>query len=120
MKKTQPKRAKSENKEEMVEKLIKYMEVDEEEIEKVTEKKKEEYWYMKNLNKANDRLTKKESMLDDDEQYELVLDSIDDDDLDEISDEEMKVIAIKRLLDQAYSLTPEVIKNEGISPEEYS
>lgn len=117
---TPPKRAQPEEKLELAEKLIEYMEVDEEEIDKVTEKNKEEYWYMKNLNKANDRLTKKETKLDDDEQYELVLDRIDDDDLAEISDEEMKVIAIKRLLDQAYSLTPEVIKNEGISPEEYS
>src|SRR5699024_12617337 len=117
---TPPKRAQPVDKLELAEKIIKYMEVDEEEIDKVTEKNKEEYWYMKNINKANDRLTKKERKLDDDEQYELVLDSIDDDDLDEISDEEMKIIAIKQLLDQAYSLTPSITKNEGISPEEYS
>src|SRR5699024_275150 len=84
------------------------------------ENNKKEYWYMENLNKANDRLSEKESKLDDDKQYELALDRIDEEDLDEITDEEMKVIAVKRLLDQAYSLTPEVIKNEGISPEEYS
>src|SRR5699024_6165509 len=114
---TPPKRAQPEDKLELAEKLIKYMEVDEEEMEKVTEKNKEEYRYMKKSNKPNDPLRNKESKLDDDEQYELVLDSIDDDDLDEISDKEMKVIAIKRLLDQYYSLTPEVITNEGISPE---
>ncbi|HLQ95799.1 MAG TPA: penicillin-binding protein 2 [Pseudogracilibacillus sp.] len=117
---TPPKRAQPEEKLELAEKLIEYMEVDKKDIDKVTENNKKEYWYMENLNKANDRLSEKESKLDDDKQYELALDRIDEEDLDEITDEEMKVIAVKRLLDQAYSLTPEVIKNEGISPEEYS
>src|SRR5699024_12338520 len=117
---TPPKRAQTEEKLELAEKLIEYMEVDKKDIDKVTENNKKEYWYMENLNKANDRLSEKESKLDDDKQYELALDRIDEEDLDEITDEEMKVIAVKRLLDQAYSLTPEVIKNEGISPEEYS
>src|SRR5699024_9660979 len=117
---TPPKRAQPEEKLELAEKLIENMEVDKKDIDKVTENNKKEYWYMENLNKANDRLSEKESKLDDDKQYELALDRIDEEDLDEITDEEMKVIAVKRLLDQGYSLTPEVIKNEGISPEEYS
>src|SRR5699024_10584044 len=49
---TPPKRAQPEDKLELAEKLIKYMEVDEEEIDKVTEKNKEEYWYMKNLDRT--------------------------------------------------------------------
>src|SRR5699024_11623249 len=85
-------------------------------------KNKKEYWYLKNTDEAMSRLTKKEKKeLDDVEQYNLVIkDRIDEEDIEGFTDYQMQVTAITRQLDKAYALTPEVIKNEDISVEEYA
>lgn len=118
---TPPKRVQADEKLELAEKLIEYIEMEDKVKDKISERNKKEYWYLKNQKKATDRLTDKEiEDLDDVEQYDLALERITDDDLDEITDEEMDVIAIKRELDKAYALTPEVIKNKDISIKEYA
>src|SRR5699024_8430698 len=133
---TPPKRGQAEDKLELAEKLTVYMTMNDKELDKVTEQNKKEYWYLKNTDEAMSRLTKKEKNtdetmnrltkkkkkeLDDVEQYNLVIkDRIDEEDIEGFTDYQMQVTAIKRQLDKAYALTPEVIKNEDISVEEYA
>src|SRR5699024_6132162 len=118
---TPPKRVQAYGKLVLAGKMIAYIEMVDKVKDKISERNKKEYWYLKNKKKATDRLTDKEIKdLDNVEQYDLALELITDDDLDEITDEEMDVIAIKRELDKAYALTPEVIKNKDISIKEYA
>lgn len=103
---------------ELAEKLIHYMDMN---TNSVTERDKKDYLLLKDRDKYYDRLTDEEKTeLNNNEQYQLVLERITEDDLNKINEEEQKVIAIKRELDQAYELTPHVIKNDDISKEEYA
>ena len=117
---TPPKRAQAEDKLEMAEKLKDFIKVDEQQIKKITERNKKEYWYLKNKEEVFSRLTKAEKELDDVKQYNLMLERITEEEINELTDEDLQIIAIKRELDKAYALTPEVIKNEDISIEEYA
>src|SRR5690625_5098095 len=119
---TPPKRVQAEDKLELAEDLVSFINIDEELIDKITERNKKEYWYLKNIDEAVERLTDEEiEELDDTDQYNLIIEErISDEDIKNISDEEMNVIAIKRELDKAYALTPEVIKNKDITVEEYA
>lgn len=119
---TPPKRVQAEDKLELAEDLVSFISMDKELIEKVTERNKKEYWYLKNIDEAIERLTDEEiEELDDTDQYNLIIEErISDEDIKGISDDEMNVIAIKRELDKAYALTPEVIKNKDITVEEYA
>lgn len=117
---TPPKRAQAEDKLEMAEKLKDFITVDKEQIEKLTERNKKEYYYLKNKDEVFSRLTDAEKELDDVKQYNIMLDRITEDEINELTEEDLKVIAIKKELDKAYSLTPEVIKNKNISMEEYA
>src|SRR5699024_9016044 len=82
---------------------------------------KKEYWYLKNIDEAVERLTEEEiEELDDVEQYDLMLERITKDDLKDLDQHDLQIIAIKKELDKAYELTPEVIKNKDIPMEEYA
>src|SRR5690625_4011689 len=119
---TPPKRIQAEDKLDLAEDLVSFISMDKELIDKITERNKKEYWYLKNIDEAIERLSEEEEEdLDDTEQYNLIIkERITDEDIKEITDDEMKVIAIKRELDKAYALTPEVIKNKDITVEEYA
>lgn len=118
---TPPKRVQAEDKLKLAKKLTKFLTMEEEEIKKITERNKKEYWYLNNTEKAIKRLSKKEiEELDDVEQYNLALDRITEEDISDFTEEDMQIIAIKRQLDKAYALTPEVIKNKNISMKEYA
>ena len=118
---TPPKGVKAEDKLKLAEKLVHYIEVEEEMIDKISERNLREYWYLKNEKKAlkltNDEEKKK---LDDVEIYNLTLDRIKEKDLDEISEDKYPIIALKSELDKAYSLTPHIIKNKNITVKEYA
>lgn len=118
---TPPKRVQAEDKLELAEELTNFLVVDDKVLKKITERNKKEYWYLKNTDKAVERLTDKEiEELDDIEQYDLMLERITDEEIANFTDEQLQVIAIKRELDKAYALTPEVIKNKDISVQEYA
>lgn len=118
---TPPKRVQAEDKLDVAKELIEFIKVDEDKIKKITERNKKEYWYLENIDEATGRLTDKEKeKLDDLEQYDLALERITKEDISHFTDKELQIIAIKRELDKAYALTPEVIKNENISIKEYA
>ena len=118
---TPPKRVQADDKLELAEELTDFLTIDEKGLKKITERNKKEYWYLKNIDEALERLTDEEKKeLDDIEQYDLMLERITDEDIANFTDEQLQVIAIKRELDKAYALTPEVIKNKDISVQEYA
>lgn len=120
---TPPKGIQAEGRLELAEKLLDFITMADEdgELPKLTSRNKQEYWYLNNTEKAMDELTDKEKKeLDNTEQYDLALKRIPQSELDELSEEELEVVAIKRELDRAYSLSPQIIKNEEITTKEYA
>ncbi len=118
---TPPKRVQHDDKLELAEQLLPFLSVDESMIKRLTKRNKQEYIYLKNKEEIHGRLTDAEKeALNDVEQYKLALEKITDEEIEALTEEELKVIAIKRELDKAYALTPEIIKNDNISIEEYA
>ena len=117
---TPPKRAQAEDKLKMAQKLKDFITIDDEKIKKLTDRNKKEYFYLINKEEVVKRLTDEEKELDDLKQYNIMLDRITEEEISDLTEEDLQIIAIKRELDKAYELTPEVIKNENISIEEYA
>lgn len=93
------------------------------ETDKITERDKKDYWILTRPEKAEAKITKedKEKLASDDDGdkklYQLTLDRITEADLAEITEKEMRVLAIKREMDRGYALSPQRIK-QGIPLEE--
>src|SRR5699024_3839955 len=118
------------------EKLAKFISMDsKEELNKITDRDKREYVYLKDLAKnegksADEREETYEDLLPEEktkdmsnaEIYQEVLKSIPDEHVadNNFTKEELEVIRIKKELDKAFSLTPQIIKNEDVTPEEYA
>lgn len=118
---TPPKGIQSEDKLELAKKLVNYIELDKEKLEKITTREIKEYWYLKNEEEALKLTNEQEKEeLENVELYDLTLERITDENIETIKEEEYPIIAIKSELDKAYSLTPHIIKNENISVEEYA
>jgi penicillin-binding protein A len=98
----------------------------EKKTDKVTERDLKDYWILTRPKKAEAKITKKEwelykqKKITDDELYKLTLKRITEEDLKEISDEELEVVAIKRELDSGYAMTPQIVKNNEVTPKEYA
>jgi len=122
---TPPKGVQPEDNLELAEKLVHYMDVEvydgKGNIKGITDRNKREYWYLKNREEAEGLLAQEEREgLSNGEQYQEVLKRIPSEALEDLTTEELKVIAIKRELDKAYALAPQIIKNENVTIEEYS
>ncbi|MCF3941778.1 peptidoglycan D,D-transpeptidase FtsI family protein [Oceanobacillus alkalisoli] len=134
---TPPKGVQAQDRLDLAEKLAQFISMDsDEELDKVSDRDKREYVYLKDLTKnegkSDDEEKEKtyEELLPEEELkdksnaeiYQLVLDSIPDDHVADsvFSTQELEVIRIKKELDKAYSLTPQIVKNEDVTPEEYA
>src|SRR5699024_2576849 len=114
-------RIQADQKIELAEQLVPFLSMDKSVIKRVTDRNKREYIFTKNTEEITERITEEEQEeLSNAEQYQLALDRITDEEIEQLTDKEIEVIAIKRELDKAYSLTPEIIKNDNISIEEYA
>lgn len=102
--------------------LAKYISMDsEKDIKGITERNKKEYWYLINKEEADSRLSDEEKEeLDNVEQYDKILERITEEEIADFTEEELEIIAIKRELDKAYSLTPQIVKSGNVTPEEYA
>ncbi|MCY9091102.1 penicillin-binding protein 2A [Bacillus mojavensis] len=91
---------------------------------KVTERDKKDYWILTRPKEAKKLITSKERQqvenkkLSDDDLYQLQLKRITDKQLNELTDKDMQILAIKRQMDSGYALTPQYIKNEDVSAKE--
>lgn len=123
---TPPKGVQAEDRLELAQELAKYISMDSEEyLDKLTERDKKEYWYLLNKEEADHRADSKLSdeqkeNMSNAEIYNYTLDLITEEEISNFSKEELEVIAIKKELDKAYSLTPQIIKNEDVTAEEYA
>lgn len=118
---TPPKGIQEEKKLEVAEKLSEFITLDLEELPKISDRNKREYWYLNNKDEAIERLTDQEKEDNDDkEQYQIALDKITDEELETLTDKDFEIIAIKREFDKAYALSPQIVKNEGVTQEEYA
>lgn len=119
---TPPKNVQADEKLNIAEKLAKYISMDsKKQIDSLTERNKKEYWYLKNKKKADKRLTAAEiKKWDNVKQYNTILDRITEDEISHFTKNELEVMVIKKELDKAYSLSPQIVKNKDVKPKEYA
>lgn len=88
---------------------------------KLTERDLKEYWYLLNKKEADSRLSEKDiEELSNAEAYNKTLDLITEEEISNFSLHDKEIIAIKKEIDKAYSLSPQIVKNEGVTAEEYA
>ncbi|WP_010096999.1 penicillin-binding transpeptidase domain-containing protein [Ornithinibacillus scapharcae] len=112
----------------VAEKLSQYIDIfhpDEEErknqIGRITTRDKKEYWYLLNEKAAQDKLTDKEAVeLKPEVQYKEILERITEEEFDNLSEKDIEILLIKKELDRAYALSPQIVKNENVTTEEYA
>ncbi|MCY7860098.1 peptidoglycan D,D-transpeptidase FtsI family protein [Bacillus haynesii] len=110
-----------EDKLKIAKKLAEMIKID---TDKITERDKKDYWILTRPKKAEklitdqDRKKVKDGKLKEDDLYQLQLDRITEDKLNELTDQDLKVLAIKRQMDSGYALTPQYIKNKDVSAKE--
>ncbi|PLR86100.1 penicillin-binding protein [Bacillus canaveralius] len=94
--------------------------------EKIRERDKQDFWILRNPEKAAGKITKaelqlfKKKKLTDKQLYQLQLDRITEEDLKELSEDDLKVLAIYRELNSGYALTPQIVKNDHVTKEEFA
>ncbi|MGG3842589.1 peptidoglycan D,D-transpeptidase FtsI family protein [Anoxybacillus kestanbolensis] len=94
--------------------------------DRVTERDIKDYWILTNEEKAKEKITEKEwkqfraKKLTDKDIYQLQLERITEEDVKTIKERELEVVAIFREMNSGYALTPQMIKNEGVTDEEYA
>lgn len=87
----------------------------------ITDRDKKEYWYLLNEKEALDKLTPKETAdMEPADQYKEILERITEDEYDNITEQDEEIILIKKELDRAYALTPQIVKSKNVTPEEYA
>ncbi|WP_147532368.1 peptidoglycan D,D-transpeptidase FtsI family protein [Bacillus marasmi] len=108
---------------EVAEKLAKLIHKD---TNKVQERDKKDFWIMKHPNLAKKKITKKEwdkfeaKELTDKEIYKLQLARITEKEINSFTEEELEVLAIFREFNSGYALTPQIVKNENVTAEEFA
>ncbi|MGO4887176.1 peptidoglycan D,D-transpeptidase FtsI family protein [Anaerobacillus sp. MEB173] len=103
---------------EIAERLEKLIEVD---TSKITERDLKDYWIITREEEALAKVSTAERRQINDPmaEYRLTLDRITEEELSEITEEELRVLAIKREFDRGYALSPQRVK-VGVTYEEAS
>ncbi|WP_078553006.1 peptidoglycan D,D-transpeptidase FtsI family protein [Bacillus alkalicellulosilyticus] len=105
---------------EVAKKLEQLIEVEEEAINRINERDRKDYWILTRPEDAKAKLSpeeQKELNNDPKDVYELTLERITEEDFEEITAKETRVLAIKREMDLGYALSPQRIK-QAVSDEE--
>ncbi|WP_396652957.1 peptidoglycan D,D-transpeptidase FtsI family protein [Metabacillus arenae] len=119
-------RSASTSQEERLKVARKLAEIIELDTKKITERDKKDYWIVTRPEKAEAKITKEDlqnvedGKMKEEDLYQLQLNRITAEELAEITDEELKVLAIKSKMDSGYALTPQIIKNDNVTNEEYA
>ncbi|WP_232310420.1 peptidoglycan D,D-transpeptidase FtsI family protein [Mesobacillus selenatarsenatis] len=110
----------------VAERLAKLISKDsEEDLKKVRERDKKDYWILTNEERAREKILEKEwaqydeKKLDDKALYNLQLDRITENELNELTDEDLEILAILREMMSGYALSPQIVKKE-VTPEEFA
>lgn len=111
---------------EMLETAEKLAQLIDKKPDKVTERDKKDFWIIKNPELADAKIKIKEKelfkakKLKDKDLYKLQLDRITTEDLQQLSTLELEVLAIFREFSSGYKFTPQIVKNEEVTREEYA
>ncbi len=100
------------------------------ETDKVTERDMKDFWISMNPKEAEKKVPEKEreklqqqyedTKEYDDKVYKLILERISESDLNKLSKDEIEVIAIYREFVSGYKFTPQIVKNENVTQEEFA
>jgi len=111
---------------EMLETAEKLAQLIDKKTDKVTTRDKQDFWLIKNQKRADAKIIKKErdlydaKKLTDKEIYKLKLDRITKEELSELTEADLEVLAIYREFISGYKFTPQMIKNEDVSEKEFA
>jgi len=112
--------------EEMLETAERLAALIDKDISKVRERDKQDFWILKNPERAKEKITEKEwdlyeqDELDDKEIYNLQLKRIEEKDLASLTTQDLETLAIFREFNSGYALTQQIVKNENVTPEEFA
>ncbi|WP_369902601.1 peptidoglycan D,D-transpeptidase FtsI family protein [Bacillus manliponensis] len=93
--------------------------------DKLTERDKKDYWISLNEERAQKKITKqdqadlKAEKIDEKELAQRQRDRITEEELNELTANDLEVLAIKSKMDSGYSMTPQIIKKD-VTPQEYA
>lgn len=111
---------------EVAERLAKLIDI---RTDKVQERDKKDYWLMKNPDRATELVSPEEKKLLREkldtndynrEVYRLQLERMSDKELKELTEDDLKVLAIYRAFRSGAALTPQIVKNEDVTQEEFA
>ncbi|WP_346764043.1 penicillin-binding protein 2 [Bacillus sp. BHET2] len=117
--------------EEMMEVASKLSDYIEKDTNEVTERDKKDYWLINNKEEADAKVSDEEIQklqnneeLSEDEVnkkvYQMRLDRITKKELASLTEKDLEIIAIYREFSSGYALNPQIVKNEGVTPEEFA
>lgn len=114
-------RAKNQSPDEMLKVARQLSKIIDQKTDRITDRDKRDFWILLHPDKAAAKLSKEEqSKLEQKDQYKLQVDRVTDEELKSLTKEDLKVLAIYREMSSGYDLTPQIIKNESVTPEEYA
>ena len=110
----------------VAERLAKLISKDsEDDLKKVRERDKKDYWILKNEERAREKIKEEEwaqyddKKLDDKELYNLQLERITEKELAELTKADLEILAILREMMSGYALSPQIVKKD-VTPEEFA
>ena len=110
----------------VAERLAKLISKDsEEDLKKVRERDKKDYWILRNEERAREKITEEEwakyddKKLDDKTLYNLQLERITEKELNKLTKDDMEILAILREMMSGYALSAQIVKKD-VTPEEFA
>ncbi|MGG2013984.1 peptidoglycan D,D-transpeptidase FtsI family protein [Bacillus sp. S10(2024)] len=119
---TRTKESKPEERLETAKQLAKLLDVP---TDKLTERDKKDFWILLNEDRAKAKITKKDDAdfkakkITDKQLAQRQLDRITESELNELTPQDLEVLAIKSKMEGGYAMTPQIIKKD-VTPEEYA
>lgn len=120
---TRMKGSKSEDRLKVAQELAKYIDMP---TDKITDKDKKNFWIQLHPDLAKDKISKQEvkdvqdKKITDEELYNRQLNRVTDAEVATLTPMDLKVLAIKQKMDGGYPMTPQIIKNQNVSEQEYA
>ncbi len=118
--------------EDMVEVAKKLASLIEKDTKQVQERDKKDYWMIENPELAREKVSEEEIRVLKEENedlseeeinakvYDLQLKRITEEDLNSLTAKDLEALAIFREFNSGYALTPQIVKNEGVTAEEFA
>ncbi|WP_406566395.1 penicillin-binding transpeptidase domain-containing protein [Jeotgalibacillus aurantiacus] len=92
----------------------------------ITLRDKQDFWIRENEERAKAKITEEEQALYDEGELEqneydaLIRERITEEELAELTPQQLEVLAVFREMQTGYNLSPQIIKNEGVTDEEFA